>query len=335
MKNPLFPSLRIKPESEYRDILALAGILLLTFLLMWAMNPTRFLAVDNVKSMAFQLPELGFLSLAMMVTMITGGINLSIIATANLSGIAAALAMKAAEANGAGGFAVVAIALLTALAVSTIIGLINGWLVAYVEVSPILATLGMMTLLNGISILITKGYVISEFSASFRFVGNGQFLGLPVPILLFALVAAAMGLLLSRTAFGFELYMLGTNPTATRFAGVNNRKILIKTYLLSGVLCGLAAIIMISRFNSAKSDYGASYLLITVLAAVLGGTSVFGGFGKVLGLVLALVTLQLLASGLNLLQANAFLTRALWGLVLILVMVIKHIPESRRVGARS
>ncbi len=335
MKKKLSLLLRIKPESECRDVLALSGILLLTFLLMWAMNPVCFLAANNIKSMAFQLPELGFLSLAMMVTMVTGGINLSIIATANLSGIAAALAMKAAEANGVDAYGVVAVALVAALVVSAIVGLINGWLVAFVEVSPILATLGMMTLLNGISILVTKGYVISEFPASFRFVGNGQILGLPVPILLFAFAAAATGLLLSRTAFGFELYMLGTNPTATRFAGVNNRRILVKTYLLSGVLCGLAAIIMISRFNSAKSDYGASYLLVTVLAAVLGGTSVFGGSGKVLGLVLALVTLQFLASGLNLLQANAFLTRALWGVVLILVMVIKHISESRRVGARS
>ena len=333
MNLPLAPAAR--PESEYRDVLALAGILLFTFLVMWAMNPVRFLALNNLKSMAFQLPELGFLSLAMMVTMVTGGINLSIIATTNLSGIAAALAMKAAEAHGAGPFAVVAVALLVALAVSAAVGLVNGWLVAFVEVSPILATLGVMTLLNGVSILVTKGYVISEFPESFRFVGNGQVLGLPVPILLFALAAAAMGLLLSRTAFGSELYMVGTNPTATRFAGVDNRRILVQTYLLSGALCGLAAIVMISRFNSAKSDYGASYLLVTVLAAVLGGTSVFGGFGKVLGLVLALVTLQLLSSGLNLLQANAFLTRALWGLVLILVMVINHTTETRKAGARS
>jgi simple sugar transport system permease protein len=322
-------------ESGHRDLLALAGILLATFLLMWALNPARFLALNNIKSMAFQMPELGFLSLAMMVTMVTGGINLSIIATANLSGIAAALAMKAAEAHGAGAFAVVAAALLAALAVSLLIGLVNGCLIAFVEVSPILATLGVMTLLNGISILLTKGYVISEFPEGFRYVGNGLFLGLPVPIILFALAAAATSLALSRTAFGFELYMVGTNPVATRFAGVDNRRVLLKTYLLSGALCGLAAIVMISRFNSAKSDYGASYLLITVLAAVLGGTSVFGGFGKVLGLVLALVTLQLLSSGLNLLQANAFLTRAIWGLVLILVTVINSYSGSSPGGERT
>jgi len=321
--------------SESREMLALAGILLFTFLLMWALNPVRFLNANNIRSMAFQLPELGLLSLAMMVTMVAGGINLSIIATADLAGIAAALAMKAAQGAGAGPLAVVAAAVLAALAVSALVGLVNGCLIAFVEVPAILATLGVMTLLNGISILVTKGYVLSGFSEGFRYVGNGLFLGLPVPILLFALAAAAMALLLGRTAFGWELYMVGTNPAATRFAGVDNPRILVKTYLLSGVLCGLAAVIMISRFNSAKSDYGASYLLVTVLAAVLGGTSVFGGFGKVLGLVLALVTLQLLSSGLNLLQANAFLTRALWGLVLLVVVVINDYSGASRSGERS
>jgi len=145
-----------------------------------------------------------------------------------------------------------------------------------------------------------------------------------VPIIVFAAAVVLVALLLSRSAFGFELYMIGTNPTATLYAGVNNRRVLIKTYLLSGIMCGFAAIIMISRFNSAKSDYGASYLLVTVLAAVLGGVSVSGGFGRVTGLVLSLAILQLLSSGLNLLQANAFLTRAIWGIVLILVMVINN-----------
>jgi simple sugar transport system permease protein len=277
--------------------------------------------------MAFQLPELGFLSIAMMVTMITGGINLSIVSTANLSGIVAALVMHSAQASGgqdASPLLVVCLAIAAALAASALVGLVNGFLIAVVEVPAILATLGMMTLLNGVSILLTKGYVISDFPEGFRAIGNGLLSGVPVPIIVFAAAVVLVALLLSRSAFGFELYMIGTNPTATLYAGVNNRRVLIKTYLLSGIMCGFAAIIMISRFNSAKSDYGASYLLVTVLAAVLGGVSVSGGFGRVTGLVLSLAILQLLSSGLNLLQANAFLTRAIWGIVLILVMVINN-----------
>jgi simple sugar transport system permease protein len=310
------------------ELLTLVVIMIATLLLMWCLNPVRFLRVSNIQSMAFQLPELGFLSIAMMVTMITGGINLSIVSTANLSGIVAAMVMHAAQASGGdpSSLSVVCFAVLAALAVSAFIGLVNGFLIAVVEVPAILATLGMMTLLNGVSILLTKGYVISDFPESFRAIGNGFLLGIPVPIIVFAVAVILVAILLSRSAFGFDLYMVGTNPTATLYAGVNNRKVLIKTYLLSGIMCGFAAIIMISRFNSAKSDYGASYLLVTVLAAVLGGVSVTGGFGKVTGLVLSLVILQLLSSGLNLLQANAFLTRAIWGIVLILVMVINNFP---------
>jgi simple sugar transport system permease protein len=108
---------------------------------------------------------------------------------------------------------------------------------------------------------------------------------------------------------------------------VNNRRVLLKTYLLSGIYAGIAAIIMMSRFNSAKADYGESYLLMTVLAAVLGGTSAAGGFGKVSGLVLALIILQVVSNGLNLMQVNNFLTIAIWGIILILVMVTNYVMK--------
>jgi simple sugar transport system permease protein len=305
----------------------LSGIMILVFILMWILSPDRFLRPGNLQSMAFQLPELGLLSLAMMVIMINGGINLSIVSTANLAGITAALILTKQlppDAAGAAALPVVALAIAAALAMALVVGFGNGLLVAYLDMSPILSTLGTMTLLNGISILMTKGYVISGFPDVYTYLGNGLLLGIPFPILLFALTALGLALVMGRTAFGFDLYMIGTNAKASLFSGVNNRLILMKSYVLSGLLSGFAGIIMSSRFNSAKSDYGASYLLVTVLAAVLGGTSSTGGFGKVGGLVLALVILQFVSSGLNLLQANAFLTRALWGVILIVVMMAGH-----------
>ena len=162
-------------------------------------------------------------------------------------------------------------------------------MIAKVDVSPILATLGTMILLNGLAIVLTKGYVISGLPKPVRFVGNGLILGIPMPVIIFALCAAVMALILNRTPLGVNIYMIGSNPTATYFSGVNNTSILLKTYLISGLYSGIAAIIMISRFNSAKADYGESYLLMTVLASVLGGTNPYGGFGKVSGLVIALI----------------------------------------------
>ena len=298
------------------------------FLLLWALNGGDFVHIGNFQSMAFQLPELGILSLAMMVTMLTSGINLSIIASANLSGIIAAFILTnyiTPGATGARTGIIVLVAISAALLVSALIGLLNGFLIATVGISPILATLGTMILVNGLSIVLTKGYVISGLPDPIPFIGNGLVLGIPMPMIIFILCAALMALVLNHTPLGVNVYMLGSNPTACQFAGVNNPSVLLRTYLISGIYAGVAAIIMISRFNSAKADYGESYLLLTVQASVLGGISAAGGFGRVSGLVIALIILQMVSSGLNLLRVSNFLTIAIWGMILILVMAVNYV----------
>jgi len=310
---------------KHSETIILGLVMVGVFLLLWALNGGDFVHIGNFQSMAFQLPELGILSLAMMVTMLTSGINLSIIASANLSGIIAAFILTtyiSPEATGARTGLIVLVAIGAALLVSALIGLLNGFLIASVGISPILATLGTMILVNGLSIVLTKGYVISGLPDPIPFIGNGLVLGIPMPMIIFILCAASMALVLNHTPLGVNVYMLGSNPTACRFAGVNNPSVLLRTYLISGVYAGIAAIIMISRFNSAKADYGESYLLLTVLASVLGGISAAGGFGRVSGLVIALVILQMVSSGLNLLRVSNFLTIAIWGMILILVMAV-------------
>ena len=315
---------------KYSESIILVFVMLGVFLLMWIMNGGEFFRSANFQSMAFQLPELGILSLAMMVTILTAGINLSIIASANISGIVAAIILTQLikpETTSLSEALIILLAILAGLSVAAVIGLLNGLLIAVVGVSPILATLGTMILMNGFAIVLTKGYVISGFPEAVLFIGNGIIFGIPMPIIIFAICAAVMALVLNRTSTGINIYMIGSNPIATLFSGVNNRTVLIRTYLLSGLYAGVAAIIMISRFNSAKADYGESYLLMTVLASVLGGVSAAGGFGKVSGLVIALIILQIVSSGLNLMRVNNFLTIAIWGMILILVMVVKYLAE--------
>ena len=306
-------------------------IMVAVFLLMWVLNPRQFLTFGNFQSMAFQLPELGLLSMAMMVTMLTGGINLSIIATANMTGIVTAMILTSTidpAAPPPGAFWLVILAIAAGLATALVIGLINGVLIAGLNVSPILATLGMMTLIDGLTIVITKGYVISGLPNEVRFIGNGTIAGIPFCTIIFALCAFALAVILNRTPLGFNIYMLGSNPTASYFSGVNNRAVLYKTYLLSSLYAGIAALIMISRFNSAKSGYGESYLLVTVLASVLGGTSASGGFGRVAGIVMALIILQIVSSGFNLLRVSSFMTIAIWGFIIIVVMVVNFISTT-------
>lgn len=317
-------------ERKYTETLVLLIILAGVIGLMWLLNGPSFMSLGNFQSMAFQLPELGILSMAMMITMLTAGINLSIIASANLSGIVMALILTRTfppESTGPGGIGLVVLAILAGLLVSALIGLLNGFLIAHLDISPILATLGTMILVSGLALAITEGYVISGFPPAMQVIGNGKILGLPVPILIFAAGVFVLNLLLQNTPLGSKIYLLGSNPVACFYSGVNNPQVLMRTYLISGLYSGVAAVIMISRFNSAKADYGESYLLLTVLVSVLGGVSAAGGFGRVTGIVLALIILQIISSGLNLMGVNTFLTLALWGIVLIAVMVIQFLID--------
>lgn len=293
-----------------------AAVLLFTLLTGEAM-----LSPAALQSMAFQMPELGILSLAMMVTLLSGGINLAVIATANLSALAMAAVLTAWPAPEATlpWLLWQAAAVAAGFAVAGAAGLLNGLLVARLGVSPILATLGTMTLLKGIALGLTRGEVLSGFPEPILFLGNGTVAGVPAALLVFAAAAILLSVILGRTPFGGAVTLIGSNPEAARFSGIDTAGVLLRVHLLSGLLAGLAALVMMARFNSANATYGESYLLVTILAAVLGGINPMGGFGKVGGLVLALILLQVVSTGFNLLDLSAFLTLAIWGALLLAV----------------
>lgn len=326
--NNLFNIRSIYQKDPTLSILVIAFLFII--LLLFVFFPGRVLTLNNFESMAFQLPELGILSLAIMITMLSGGINLSIIATANMAGIVSAFIMTRmiTESMTGSPIPIILLAILAGWLVSLLIGIFNGVLIAYIGVSPILATLGTMTLVGGISILVTKGYVVSGFPEEYQYLGNGIFLGIPIPFLIFLGLAIFVSILLRRTPFGIANYLIGSNETATRFSGINVNRTLVTTYALSGLLCGIASTIMISRFNSAKAGYASSYLLITILISVLGGVDPYGGFGKISGLVLALFILQLVSSTFNFLGLSSHLTIAIWGLLLLITIGLRNMKST-------
>lgn len=278
-----------------------------------------FFSASVLRSMALQLPELGILSLAMMITLLHGGLNLAIIATANVCALTMAYILTT-YVPGTEGFAWGAwqvVAVLAGFAVAAVIGLINGYVIAYLGVSPILTTLGTMTMVEGLSVGLTRGNVISGFPDPIQFIANGTVLGIPFGMVVFVICAIPVAVMLRRTPFGNAIYMMGSNPEASRYSGIRTRRVIMKIYVLSSLLAAAAALVMLSRFNSANASYAESYLLVTILAAVLGGTDPYGGFGKVGGLVLALVILQVISSAFNLLGFSQFLTIAIWGGLLI------------------
>ena len=227
------------------------------------------------------------------------------------------------------------LAMLVALAVASLCGLLNGFLVSKAGITPILATLGTGSLYTGLSYVITGGPAIT--TTQLAFIGNGSILGLPIPVIVFVVLAIAFAVILQRTTFGFNIYMLGTNPTAAVFSGINTMRVLLRTYWLAGLVAGIAGIIFLARANSAKPDYGSSFILLTVLIAILGGISYTGGFGTVSGLVLSVLSIQFLSTGLNMLMlelsgssAAIFFRQFAWGALLLLVMVVNYYVEQRR-----
>jgi len=309
------------------DNLTLLVIMVGTILAMSIFLPERFLTVTNFQSMSSQFPEYGLFAMAIMLTMITGGIDLSVVSVANLSGVAGALVLAShvkAQAMGISPGTIIFLAILAALVVSLICGWFNGLLITAVGVPAIIATLGTNGLFMGIAIILTEGHGIRGFPEEFLFIGSGTILGIPMPLIIFIGVALLVSLMLKKSAQGFKMYMLGSSPLVTRFSGISNNRVIVKTYLMSGLLAGIAAIIIISRVNSMRPGYGYAYLLLAVLLAILGGTNPEGGRGGVLGLCMAIVILQVLQSGLNILSFSPFLKKFIWGLILILFMVVNY-----------
>lgn len=298
----------------------------------------KFFSIRNLQSMAVQFPEFGILAFAIMITMLTGGIDLSIVGAANLSAIAAALVLTRLSGDGGAGVpleASIPLAIVTALAVASLCGLFNGILISKLGIVPILATLGTGSLYTGLSYVITGGPAIT--TTQLAFIGNGSVAGVPIPVIVFIVLAILFAVMLNRTSFGFNVFMLGTNARAAFFSGISDVKVLVRTYWLAGLVAGIAGVIFLARANSAKPDYGASFILLTVLIAILGGVSYTGGFGTVSGLVLSVLSIQFLSTGLNMLMlqlsgssAAIFFRQFAWGALLLLVMVVNYYVEQRR-----
>ncbi len=311
----------------------LAVIAVVVFVVMAALSPDRFLSVQNMTSMAFQFPEFAILALAMTLTMLTGGIDLSVVGAANLSAIVAATILTTFAGTGATGADAVmwwGLAFGAAVGVGALAGLFNGLAIAVMGLPPILATLGSGLIFTGFAVALTGGSAVMGFPVIVAWLGNGTALGIPVPLILFAVLALGLSLLLTRTAFGLRVQMFGANPLAARFAAVDVTGLLIRVYVLSGVFAAIAGMVVMSRANSAKADYGSSYLLLAVLIAVLGGVNPYGGYGRVIGVVLAVLSMQFLSSGLNMLGVSNFARELIWGVLLIFVMLVNTRTGTRR-----
>lgn len=315
------------------NIVQLLVMTVLIFVVMTALSPDKFLRYYNFESITYIFPELGLLSIAMMIAMLTGGIDLSVVGIANLSGILAGvvfhrLAQEASVADS--GLMTVLLGVVVAVGTGVVAGALNGFLITRLRITPILATLGTGQVFTGLAIVLTGGPAIVGFPQAWAFLGNGKILGIATPFVLFVVLAAVIAFVLSRTSFGINLLLIGTNPKAALFAGLKRERMIFYSYMLTGVLASVAGIILSGRTNAAKSDYGTSYLLQAVLIAVLGGTNPAGGRGTVLGVAIAVVALMLLSSGFQILRFSNHLIDFIWGAFLLLVIAINAYKNRTR-----
>lgn len=303
-------------------------VLLVVLIVGFSLFVPNFASVGTVQSFMYQLPLLGLLSLAMMAPLITGGLNLAIIATTNQCALLMAYIMQTTitpDSSATTTFGIILLALLAGLTLCLVIGLITGALVAYTGVHPILITLGTKSLIDGISIYLTRGMALSGIPEMFSRAGAATIFGVPMVFVLLVFSALVVSVILRRSAFGIACAMIGSNVEATRYSAIDTRRVLVGVYTMSSLICFLAALVMLATFNSASADYAQSYLLVTILAAVLGGVDPFGGFGTVGGLMLALTILQVISSGFNQFGLSNYLTVAIWGGILIFVAMAQTV----------
>jgi len=319
-----------------RNLFGLAIFAILVVVL-FSIVSDNFLSVVNFQSMGFQVAEVGLLSLAVMLSMLTGGIDLSIVSVANIAALVAAQLFKSQHAASAtGGQALVMTVgfMLVGIAAGTACGVLNGLIITKLRVTPILATLGTLQLLNGIAIIWTGGMAIYGMPDAFLNIGTGYVAQIPVPVIILLVAAAATAVFVNRTGIGLRMKLVGANSTAARYSGLNNDRVLMMTYIASALLSSVAGVLIASRSASANADYGASYVLLAIVIVVLGGVNYAGGSGTVTGVVLAAFVLQFVSSGFNQVGFNNFLYSIAQGCILIVVLGINSVsarwsPSSR------
>lgn len=311
------------------NFIRLLAILVVVVIGLAILTEGKFIKLRVLTQMGYLFPEYGVMAIAIMLAMITGGIDLSQVGIANLSSIMGAIVFlyimpKDAMEQGAAVYIILAI--LFAFATGVICGAINGFLISRIGIPPILTTLGTQQLFIGLGKVITGGPAISGFPNDFVEIGSIKLFDLiPLPMLVFIVVVIVIAFFLNRTAYGTKLYMMGSNVKAAEFSGVNAKLITMKTYIICGLLASIAGVLILAKTNSAKPDYGTSFTLQVILISVLGGVNPEGGFGKISGVVLAILILQSLSTGLSMLKISSSVLGLIWGGVLILVMIVNYV----------
>lgn len=292
--------------------------------------------VDTWKAMAMQFPEYGVMTLGVMFCFIIGCIDVSFVALGDLATILACrLMVQVSQGNipeEQTGLIII-LAILLALAVGAVGGLINGNLISRLGIPPILATLATQMVFRGLAIALTRGNAVTGIPEIYSEIGHRYMFGfLPVPMFVFLLVFLVCAFLLKYTTYGKKLYMIGSNPKAAKFSAINTTGMINITFVINGVIAAIGCLLMVSTMNSAKADYGSSYLMRCILILVLAGVLPNGGMGKIINVLISIVAIQIISSGVNMFpEINVYYSSLISSVLLLIMLVV----TSRLLGERK
>lgn len=314
------PSVSALHGRSARQLGTFAGLLGLC-LVLWAATP-HFLTVSNLLNVLEQTSINAIIAVGMTFVIISGGIDLSVGSVVALSGIALGQSLGA-------GLPVPA-AIAVALVVGVSSGLANGLLVTLGRLPPFIATLGMMSVARGAALMLAEGRPISGFSEEFRILATGRVLMVPAPVIITALIYVAAHFVLGRTVFGRATYAIGGNEEAARLSGVQVRFHKTIIYGVAGLMSAAAAVVLTARLNSAQPTAGTMYELDAIAATVIGGTSLMGGEGSLVGALIGALMMGVLRNGLNLLDVSSFFQQVVIGVVIIGAVLVDMSLKRRR-----
>lgn len=273
-----------------------------------------FLTASNFFNVLRQISINALIAFGMTFVILTGGIDLSVGSILALSSSLAAGLM----AGGMNTWLAVIIGLIGGM----LMGMINGILITKGKVAPFIATLATMTVFRGLTLVYTQGKPITGFKEDFSFVGKGYFLQIPMPIIWMAVSFAVLYIILKHTTFGRRVYALGSNEEATWLSGINTSRVKIMVYSISGLLAATSGMILSSRLNSAQPTAGGAFELDAIAAVVLGGTSLSGGKGWIVGTLIGAMIIGVLDNGLNLLNVSSFYQQVVKGIVILIAVLL-------------
>lgn len=317
---------------------------LLAVIIVFSLLSPNYLTVNNVLTMSSHVAVYALLALGMLLVILNGGIDLSVGSTLGLSGVFAGFLMQGVKLQvfGVTLFPSVWVVVVLTVLLGSLVGLINGTLVARFKVASFVATLGTLYVVRGVALLMTNGLTYNDLggdpslgNTGFGWLGFNKLLGIPIGVLVMVVIAAFMSVLLNRTVFGRWLYASGGNERAAELSGVPVRKVKVRVYVASGVCASIAGLILSSELTSAGPTAGTTYELTAIAAVVIGGAALTGGRGNVRGTLLGAFVIGFLSDGLVIIGVSAYWQTVFTGAVIVLAVLLNSVQYGRRRGAKQ